>query len=597
MGGGGQNSITAITSTGRRVLQDADEPLMGGRYSTIGGGLNNKVDAEASVVGGGISNKIKRKAKNSVIVGGTRNVIKRKFGVIGGGRKNVVKKSYGVITGGKSNKVTGIGGLIPGGERNFVKKDYGIAMGRKAIARKKNSFSINLFPKGRSRTGENGELRIKAVEFRFEIARFRTVIRPDNASNLINVLNGVSPTDRRVLAREEDSMTAEHLKAQIEMKEGIQASNDISIEELTEELTKLEEQVEFVEEIMDSNNDEEFSDRLLISNDGNRKLLKNFDVESYGASLEDKILSQRSLQDTDTTASKGTNSVIGGGKDNTAGGDEATVNGGLNNKASGLQSTIGGGRENRASGILSAVGGGSKNKATDTASTVGGGQKNVAKSSGAYIGGGQRNKAEATTCAIGGGDKNSCSTKATGAFIGGGKNNKAKGEFSTIGGGSKNRALGEGSAVMGGFKNDARGKFSIAVGRRAIARENHSFAGNFRNVGNARAVKKSIFFIKAKVVNFCIQDKCATIDKTNAKKFRDLLRGTLTEDSSDRRRASFVDLDDDEEEDMTEEERELLELRNQHEIITEVLRAQAEEIEDLRSEIELERTKLAALLR
>lgn len=119
---------------------------------------------------------------------------------------------------------------------------------------------------------------------------------------------------------------------------------------------------------------------------------------------------QRSRSNAAQVAS-GTDSVIGGGQDNSSTGLRSTVAGGFSNDAtnsyafigggesntaSNTHSTVSGGASNTSSGLWSTVGGGSSNQATDTNATVAGGSSNLASGTGAYVPGGISNRADGT---------------------------------------------------------------------------------------------------------------------------------------------------------------------------------------------------------
>merc|ERR1711907_831579 len=98
--------------------------------------------------------------------------------------------------------------------------------------------------------------------------------------------------------------------------------------------------------------------------------------------------------------------------------------------------------------------------------------------------------------------------------------------------------------------------------------------------------------VKTKKLNFCIEGECVSITKNNAQVFKDFVDGILPQSERNRRRASVLDLDDE----VSEERHGVMELRDRHEILTDELQAQFEEIEELRSDIEAEQMKLMDLL-
>ncbi len=119
------------------------------------------------------------------------------------------------------------------------------------------------------------------------------------------------------------------------------------------------------------------------------------------------------------------------------------------------------------------VSGGINNQARNEFVTIGGGSGNVAAGFDATIAGGQDNQAGGSGAMIGGGFTN----VAAGSFstIAGGAANRAAGNVAAISGGYGNTASGSHATVPGGSLNDASGDYSLAAGRRALARHPGSF--------------------------------------------------------------------------------------------------------------------------
>lgn len=112
-----------------------------------------------------------------------------------------------------------------------------------------------------------------------------------------------------------------------------------------------------------------------------------------------------------------------------------------------LYCTVAGGSHNCAYGEGTTVGGGMANWAYLDGATVGGGNSNVAWGNDATVGGGSQNRA-------GGND----------AVVGGGYMNTASGYNSAVGGGRMNLASGSYATVAGGEYDTAAGDFSFAGG-------------------------------------------------------------------------------------------------------------------------------------
>jgi hypothetical protein len=186
---------------------------------------------------------------------------------------------------------------------------------------------------------------------------------------------------------------------------------------------------------------------------------------------------------------------IGGGANNSAGGQYSRVGGGYQNSASGYISAVVGGAYNTASSNEASVLGGAYNVASGTGATVGGGGYDGTTASGngasgqvSFIGGGIGNGASGYAAAIGGGFGNGAS--GSDAFVGGGDANIASGNDlavisssplrfaqgnSTVSGGYGNVASASCAMVPGGALNTASGDFSLAAGFRAAAANLGSF--------------------------------------------------------------------------------------------------------------------------
>jgi hypothetical protein len=203
--------------------------------------------------------------------------------------------------------------------------------------------------------------------------------------------------------------------------------------------------------------------------------------------------------------SGGNYSTVAGGLDNTASGNNgyATVSGGENNSATGDNSVAAGGYGNSVGGTGSFVGGGGYDGTTfagnfinANAATIGGGLDNQIPSGSryAFIGGGASNSASAFYTSIAGGVNNIASGQ--GAFVGGGGSdgvhvpfsgffpisggNKASGGGAVVAGGYGNSATGLDSTVSGGVGNTASGDYSMVAGGANCAAEGVSSfaAGN-----------------------------------------------------------------------------------------------------------------------
>ena len=175
--------------------------------------------------------------------------------------------------------------------------------------------------------------------------------------------------------------------------------------------------------------------------------------------------------DDDTTLDDARFAVVGGGRGNTASGEETVVVGGYNNTASGDSAFVGGGTGNVVSATAGSgvVVGGIDNAAGGNVSFVGGGEGNIAGGARSFIGAGMLNVTEPIT---------------TYAAIVGGRENTAAGQFSFIGNGYRNEALGFRSTIVNGETNVTHDWFDfIANGdRNEVWGRYSSIGGGYGNV-------------------------------------------------------------------------------------------------------------------
>lgn len=159
--------------------------------------------------------------------------------------------------------------------------------------------------------------------------------------------------------------------------------------------------------------------------------------------------------------------TVGGGLDNTAGGNWSTVDGGAHNTAGGLSATIGGGQFNLASGSYASIGGGHSNLAAGFHVTVAGGHANTADGTGAVVAGGRSNTASWDFAVVGGGLQNLADQQF--ATVGGGWSNRAGNSAATVAGGWFNVALGVNATAGGGLSNSASSYHATVAGGQANA--------------------------------------------------------------------------------------------------------------------------------
>jgi hypothetical protein len=176
--------------------------------------------------------------------------------------------------------------------------------------------------------------------------------------------------------------------------------------------------------------------------------LQRFDGTTLPNSPGSGAVDLQSSRGSASQVASGTNSVIGGGSNNTSSNTNSTVAGGTTNTANAVASTVGGGTTNTANNQNSTVAGGSGNTASGIGSTISGGVSNFASNQNATVGGGTANNASGNTSTISGGTTNTASSQ--NATIGGGSGNTVNGSASTVAGGIGNTVNGANSAIPGG---------------------------------------------------------------------------------------------------------------------------------------------------
>lgn len=175
-----------------------------------------------------------------------------------------------------------------------------------------------------------------------------------------------------------------------------------------------------------------------------------------------------------TNTASGSWCFVGGGHSNRATKDYATVAGGVNNTVSGSYATVGGGKDNTASDYYATVGGGSYNIASGDWGTVGGGNRNTAMNF-ATVGGGYVNSAW-HLATVAGGAQNQAASAYT--VVGGGAQNTASDSFAIVAGGLINSAGAYAATVGGGYADTVDASYAFAAGRKVRIRSgaDHTFA-------------------------------------------------------------------------------------------------------------------------
>lgn len=104
-----------------------------GRWSTVGGGLENTASEYWSTVGGGYRNTAS--ASRSTVGGGGTNKATRGWGTVSGGRSNISSGVASTVTGGEANTASGSGSTVGGGFANCAGGSSSWAGGRRAKVR------------------------------------------------------------------------------------------------------------------------------------------------------------------------------------------------------------------------------------------------------------------------------------------------------------------------------------------------------------------------------------------------------------------------------------------------------------------------------
>ena len=125
IGGGVNNKVIGVKS----------------RYSRIGGGQNNIINSIGtssadtaslhSYIGGGDNNTIDESAKSAIVGGESNSITGGTHNIVGGGNNNIINESIkSAIVGGENNLITGgTHNIIGGGEHNIIKPKFTILSG------------------------------------------------------------------------------------------------------------------------------------------------------------------------------------------------------------------------------------------------------------------------------------------------------------------------------------------------------------------------------------------------------------------------------------------------------------------------------------
>jgi hypothetical protein len=430
-----------------------------GTCATISGGQNSDANGVYSTVGGGDSNGAQ--GDHSTIAGGKWSKAHGTCSTIGGGMCNqtggdttticggALNGAYGVgttICGGSSNFVNYLGGFVAGGYADSVEGDYSFVAGRQVRVRSQADYT---FAFGRD----------------FETSTPNAVIFHNSVDPIKVGIGTPSPTERLEV---EGTTKTTGFNMPTGASDGYVLTSDAT-------------GTGTWQSPLGSN--WTVTDSILYANMYWGLARGGVGNISYGDSAHTHVnLGVACTTGADQWWNPQYFATIGGGRHNAAIGHFATVSGGGSNSAGGECSTIGGGVFNEAGGYTSTVGGGGGNTAEGVFATVGGGNGNWAKGQNSTVAGGASQRAHGNYSTIAGGRWNwaygFCSVIGGGwdndtpgdtATVGGGSHNINWGRGATISGGSFNFASGPGAVVPGGYADSADGDYSFVAGRQVKA--------------------------------------------------------------------------------------------------------------------------------
>lgn len=499
-----------------QLIRVDSKEVASGIYSVIGGGRENVADTTASTVAGGTQNRAtgyksfigggdgnRADGSYSVVAGGDQNFAYGWKNFIGGGDENQTDYDYAVVTGGNENVAVADGAFIGGGEHNLVAGGDGTIAGGyynqawgefSAVGGGVANIAfggISAIPGGAGLTlGGDGSFGYMGRNF----GDNNMTILDSNLAVFGNVdlwlaNNDTTARQLRFYEAESDSGTFPSGTNYTSFQAGDQ-SEDINYilpaapptangQVLSSDTAGV---MSWVGQSLSGWNlsgnsgttpgthflgTTDFTAlRLYVNGGANNSLILNtngsLQRDTGGDARGDRAVDLQNLRDMSTHVASGVQSVIGGGRQNTASNGQATVAGGWGNVASGSAATVSGGKSDTASGTSSTVGGGLTNVASGEFSTVGGGESNTASQYRSAVSGGYKNTASGVTSTVGGGLVNAATGQSS--TIAGGANNTAVGSNSAIGGGAGNSASLGNATVGGGSNNTASGISSTVSG-------------------------------------------------------------------------------------------------------------------------------------
>lgn len=209
IGGGANNKVegTQISDsstigggTGNEIENRQNPTNTDSSFSTIVGGVTNQIrGSDYSSIGAGSGNKIQIQTDNSVIIGGDANVItKSESQTIGGGRNNRGVGKNCVTTGGRNNVCQESNCAVIGGEGLTCNGRNSVVMGTDVTANNPGTFTAGHF---RNMTdGPPGSFTTAANTYTFIIEINRTASRTVvlDADTVDNLLHALNPDDAQI---------------------------------------------------------------------------------------------------------------------------------------------------------------------------------------------------------------------------------------------------------------------------------------------------------------------------------------------------------------------------------------------------------------
>lgn len=370
---GSQSNVIESTVVGSSVLGGGDEVVSMHRitadYSTIAGGLQNRVRARESIIGGGFQNTIWDGAERATVAGGSHNEIQTNgyYGTIAGGYNNKVDSQYAAILGGNVNSIStnSTYSVILGGYNNVIR-----------------SGPNSIVAGNESKIMDGG-----GIVFGGGMISNATGIVLGNSKIINGALFGFAAGGSHVIDGAQNNYAAI-----VGGSENIVGSNSYWSTILGGRYNTIS-NAQFSAIVGGDNNtirDVSYQSAYII---GHRNTIMKSDSV---------IIGHNNRISNDTTTAKGwvlgEQNVVEGigvvlGQSNyvTGGVYYVTIGGGLNNRAHGTRSVIAGGEQNYAGGDGAVVGGGTLNRGSGSFSVIAGGRDNTSHADYSVIGGGQDN--------------------------------------------------------------------------------------------------------------------------------------------------------------------------------------------------------------